>query len=249
MVKLKDTEQIDDLQIKNLKIIQDNSGFKFGVDAVLLANYTKVKNNGLGVDLCTGTGIIPIIIEGKSNPKRIDAIEIQEEVSEMASRSVLMNNQQEKIKIFNGDLREISNILEGHIYDFVTCNPPYMNIQGLSNDSLKVQISKQELMCTLEDVFKAASYLLKQGGYFYMVHRPNRIIDISIFSRKYKLELKEICFIHPTVNKPSNLALYKFCKNGKPDLKIKEPLYIYDENGKYTDKINEIYNSETLGVI
>ncbi|MGL5440838.1 MAG: tRNA1(Val) (adenine(37)-N6)-methyltransferase [Filifactoraceae bacterium] len=248
-INVKESERIDDIQIKNLKIIQDINGFCFGIDAVLLANFTKVKANKIGVDLGTGTGIIPLIIAGKSEVKRIFGVEIQDDVANMASRTVKLNGLEDRLKIINCNLKDVKFYLEGHSFDFVTSNPPYMNPMGLENQNEAVRISKQEVLCSLEDIFIAATYLLKQGGAFYMVHRPNRIIDMSIFSRKYKLELKEIRFVHPKVTKAPNICLMKFVKNGKPDLKILEPLYVYDEFGNYTDEINEIYSSDTLGVI
>lgn len=248
-IQLKPTERIDDIQIKNLKIIQDKEGFCFGIDAVLLANFAKIKSGQSGVDLGTGTGIIPLIIAGKSEAKHLYGVEIQTIVAEMAKRTINLNRLEDKIDIINCDLKDIESHLPKHSFDFVTSNPPYMNPTGIENQNEMVRISKQEIKCNLEDVFVAAAYLLKQGGAFYMIHRPNRIIDMSVFSRRYKLELKELKLIHPSINKAPNLALMKFVKNGKSDLKILPPLYVYDENGNYTQEINKIYSSETLGVI
>ncbi|SHK09811.1 tRNA1(Val) (adenine(37)-N6)-methyltransferase [Tepidibacter formicigenes] len=246
---LKKTERIDDLQIKGLKIIQDKEGFCFGIDAVLLSNFTSIKNNSKVADLGTGTGIIPIIIAGKSKAKEIIGIEIQEEVANMAKRSVKLNNLQDRVKIINDDLKNIENILEVNTFHVVTSNPPYMHPQGLKNRNDKKAISRHEIMCNLEDVIKAASRLLMHHGKFYMVHRPVRLADIITLSRRYKLEPKVIQFIHPKVGKAPNLMLVQFTKAGKAELKILDPLYVYKEDGDYTDEIKEIYAKEDIGEV
>ncbi|SHH50770.1 tRNA1(Val) (adenine(37)-N6)-methyltransferase [Tepidibacter thalassicus] len=248
-VILKDTERIDDLQIKGLRIIQDKEGFCFGIDAVLLANFTKIKNNSKVVDLGTGTGIIPILIAGKSKAKEIIGVEIQREVADMAKKSVKLNKLEDRVKIINEDIKNIENILPVNTFHVVTSNPPYMHTDGIKNINDKKAISRHEIMCNLEDVIKSASRLLMHHGKFYMVHRPIRLADIMTLSRKYKLEPKIIQFIHPKVGKAPNLMLIQFTKAGKPELKVLEPLYVYKENGEYTDKIKEIYAKEDIGEI
>ncbi|WP_300279739.1 tRNA1(Val) (adenine(37)-N6)-methyltransferase [Peptacetobacter sp.] len=243
-VEIKEKERIDDLQLKGLKIIQNTDGFCFGIDAVLLANFAKVKNKAKVVDLGTGTGIIPLIIYGKSNAEKIYGVEIQEEVFEMASRSVLMNDIKDNIKIINADLKDIKEVLPTNTFDVVTSNPPYMHNDGIKNPNDKKMISRHEVKCNLEDVIKAASILLKERGKFFMIHRPTRLIDIVSLGRKYRLEPKLMRFVHPKVDKAPNLLLVEFTKGGRPDLKIMDPLYVYGEDGKYTEEIIEIYSED-----
>lgn len=246
-VKIKDTERIDDIQLKGLRLIQDTTGFCFGVDAVLLANFAKVKRNAKVADLGTGTGIIPILIAGKSEAKEIIGVEIQEEVYEMASRSVLLNDLQNRVKIVNGDIKTIDKMLEVNMFDVVTSNPPYMHDNGIKNPNDKKAISRHEVKCNLEDVIRSSSRLLKDLGKFYMIHRPTRLIEIITLARQYKLEPKQIQFIHPKQGKAPNIMLVQFTKGGRPDLKILDPLYVYDENGNYTKEIDAIYANEDIG--
>ena len=246
-VTLKETERIDDLQLKGLKLIQDKTGFCFGIDAVLLANFAKVKNNAKVVDLGTGTGIIPILIAGKSKASKIVGVEIQEEVYEMATRSVKLNNLEDRVEIVNADIKTIDKELEVHGYHVATSNPPYMHMDGIKNPNDKKAISRHEVLCDLEDVIRAASRLVMPRGKFFMIHRPIRLVDIVTLGRKYNLEPKVIQFVHPRANKAPNLVLVEFTKDGKPELKILDPLYVYDENGNYTKEIEEIYANENIG--
>lgn len=248
-VVLKETERIDDLQIHNLKIIQDSNGFCFGIDAVLLSNFCKIKNSARVVDLGTGTGIIPILIAGKSSASEIIGVEIQEDVAEMANRSVKLNNLEDRVRIVNEDLKNIDKSLQVNGYHVVTSNPPYMHCDGIKNPNDKKAISRHEIKCNLEDVIKTASRLLMHHGKFFMIHRPTRLADIITLSRQYKLEPKEIQFIHPRFNKAPNLVLVQFTKGGRPELKILDPLYVYNEDGEYTDEVKKIYAKEYIGEI
>lgn len=246
-VQLKETERIDDLQMKGLKLIQDTTGFCFGIDAVLLANFAKVKKGANVCDLGTGTGIIPILIAGKSEAKNIVGVEIQEEVYEMATRSVKLNDLDDRVKIVNADIKTIDTELEVHGYHVVTSNPPYMHEGGIKNPNDKKMISRHEVKCTLEDVIRAASRLTMPKGKFFMIHRPIRLVDISTLGRKYNLEPKQIQFVHPRAGKAPNLVLVEFVKDGRPELKILDPLYVYGEDGNYTQQIRDIYANEDIG--
>lgn len=242
---LRENERIDDLDCKGLRIIQNSSWFCYGMDAVLLANYVKMKKNSTLVDLGTGTGIIPILIYGKNDVKKIHGIEIQEEVARMASRSVELNNLTEKIEIHNIDLKQAEEKLGNNIYDVVTSNPPYMAADdGLKNKTDNKTISRHETKCSLRDVIEVASRLLKHNGRFFLVHRPNRLVDILTLLREYKLEPKTIRFVHPKVSKTPNLVLIMSVKAARADLKFEEPLYIYRDDGSYTDELLEIYDME-----
>jgi len=243
-VKLKFGERIDDLQLDGLKIIQNEDGFCFGIDAVLLSNFVKIKKNKIAVDLGTGTGIIPLLISAKTDVKKIYAFEIQSEVCDMAIRSVRLNNLENKIKIINDDLKNVENYIDKHSVDVVISNPPYF-VKGTSfvNPNDYKAISRHEIMCTFEDIVKSSDYLLKPNGNFYLVHRPHRLSDIIYELKKYKLEPKEIRFVMPKSNKKPNIMLIKATKYGKSELKFLDPLIVYNDDDTYTDEIYEIYNN------
>jgi len=241
---LKDNERIDDLQINNLKIIQNPKGFCFGIDSVLLSDFAKnIKNNAEVIDLGTGTGIISILLTAKTNAANILGVELQEHVAEMAMRSVVLNNLQNKIQIINEDIRKLDKKLNIGYYDAIVTNPPYMKINsGLQNEDNTKLISRHEVECTLEDIARISYKLLKNNGEIYMVHRPERLVDIMEIFRKYKLEVKEMRMVFSNKDSQANLVLIKAVKNGKSFLRVNKPLYIYRENGKYTDEILKIYN-------
>ena len=243
-MELEENERIDDLEINNYKIIQKKDGFCFGIDSVLLSDFAKDIRNGSNViDLGTGTGILPILLCAKTKINKIIGIEIQEEIAEMAKRSVDLNNLQEKIEIINCDIKNINKFIPKNKFDVIITNPPYMKENtGKININEKKLISRHEITANLEDFIIASKELLKDNGSFYIVHRPNRLIDICYLLRKHKLEPKILRFVYPKINSEANLLLIKAVKNGGDFLKIKEPLYVYNENGNYTDEILKIYN-------
>lgn len=243
-MELKNNERIDDLQFKDLKIIQNSQGFCFGIDAILLSDFAKdMKKSELVVDLCTGTGVIPILLAGKTEAKKIIGVEIQEECADMAKRSVALNNLENRVEIINVDLKLLKNVIPSATVDVVTVNPPYMKKgTGVINEKNAIIISKHEVSCTLEDVIKEAARLLKFNGEFYMIHKSERIADVFCTMRKYKIEPKRVRFVYPQVNKPSNLVLVEGTRSGKEFLKHEKPLIVYKENKEYTDEIYKIYN-------
>lgn len=243
-MELKNNERIDDLQFKDLKIIQNSQGFCFGIDAILLSDFAKdMKKSELVVDLCTGTGVIPILLAGKTGAKKIIGVEIQEECADMAKRSVALNNLENRVEIINVDLKLLKNVIPSATVDVVTVNPPYMKKgTGVINEKNAIIISKHEVSCTLEDVIKEAARLLKFNGEFYMIHKSERIADVFCTMRKYKIEPKRVRFVYPQVDKPSNLVLVEGTRSGKEFLKHEKPLIVYKENKEYTDEIYKIYN-------
>lgn len=249
-IKLNENERIDDLEIKGMKIIQNKNGFCFGIDSVLLSDFAKeIKNGAKCVDLGTGTGILGILLCAKTNLSQIIGIEIQEEVAEMANRSIILNNLENKFKIININLKEIKNnkinYLEKNSFDYIITNPPYKKLNtGKINENEKKLISRHEITANLDDFIEVANYLLKDKGTIFMVHRPERLADILEKMRKEKIEPKEIKFVYPKINEEPNLILIKGVKNAKPFLKINKPLYIYNEDGSYTDEILKIYNKK-----
>ena len=233
-------ETLDDLN-NGYYIIQKSDAFRFGIDALLLSDFAK-SASGRVIDLCTGTGIIPLLLEKKSNADIIEAVEIQPEIADMARRSVEYNSLCEKIHIRCADIKDCADVYGKCAFDAVTVNPPYMRTgSGLLNETDTKAISRHEIKCTLEDVIKASADLLKQHGKLFMVHRPSRLTDIFYLMRKYKLEPKIMRLVAPCEGKEANLVLLCAIKCAKSDLKIMPTLYVYDENGNYTKEIDEIY--------
>lgn len=243
-VELKDNERIDDLEINNLKIIQNTEGFCFGIDSVLLSNFAgNIKKQSKVLDLGTGTGIIPILLCAKTQLKKVVGVEIQEEVYEMAKRSIELNNLNDKFEVINANILELNKIFAKNTFDVVITNPPYKKKNtGILNENNKKIISRHEVTASLEDFIKIAKDMLKDKGEFYMVHRPNRLVDIISIMRNYKIEPKQLRFVYSDKNQPANLVLVKGIKNARPFLKIEKNLYIYDENKNYSEEIKKIYN-------
>ncbi|MDO5708249.1 MAG: tRNA1(Val) (adenine(37)-N6)-methyltransferase [Andreesenia angusta] len=239
---IKEDERIDDLQLKGYKIIQKKDGFCFGMDAVLVANYLKTKRNDIVVDLGTGTGIIPLIVNAKNDLKKIYAIEIQKEMAEMTERTIKLNRLEDKIEVINIDLKDSLEYLDKNRIDIVVSNPPYMSIgEGLVNETDMKKVSRHEIKCNIDDICRVASALLRHNGHFFMVHRPSRLADIITNLRKYKLEPKEMRFVYPKIERESNLVLIKAIKAARPELRLLKPLIVYNQKGDYTDEIREIY--------
>lgn len=249
-MELLENERIDDLEYKNLKIIQNEKGFCFGIDSVLLSDFAKgIKKNSTVLDIGTGTGIISILLSAKTQVKKIYGVEIQEEVANMAKRSVSLNNLDERIEIINANIKDIFRILEPNKIDCIVTNPPYMKLNtGKVNDEKKKLISRHEIECTLEDIIQISYKLLKSNGEFYMVHRAERIVDILYNLRKYKLEPKVLRFIQAKENKEPNLVLIKAVKNAGNQLTLEKPLIVYNNDGSYTDEILEIYNKKDSSI-
>lgn len=242
IIDLKATERIDDLHRNGYQIIQNTDGFCFGMDAVLLSGYAVVKTGEKALDLGTGTGIIPILLEAKTEGEHFTGLEIQEAMAEMAARSVQLNQLEEKIKIVTGDIKEAGRIFGRASFDVVTTNPPYMNdSHGLKNPALPKAIARHEVLCTLEDVVREGGSVLRPGGRLYMVHRPHRLIEIITMLTRYKLEPKRMKLVHPFVEKEANMVLIEAIKGGKSMIKVEKPLIVYKEPGIYTDEIYDIY--------
>lgn len=241
-VELKERERVDDLQRNGYRIIQRTDGFCFGMDAVLLSGFAMVKKGERALDLGTGTGIIPILLEAKTEGEHFSALEIQREVADMARRSVSLNGLEEKIQIVEGDIREASQIFGTASFDVVTSNPPYMNdAHGLKNPDLPKAIARHEVLCTLDDVVREASRVLKTGGRFYMVHRPHRLAEIITVLRGYKLEPKRMKMVHPFADRDANMVLIEAVKGGGVFLKMEAPVIVFKEPGVYADEIRDVY--------
>mgnify|MGYP000001529495 FL=1 len=241
-IELKTGERIDDLERNGYKIIQDKDRFCFGMDAVLLSGFAQVKDGDRVLDMGTGTGIIPILLEAKTSGREFVGLEIQKESAQMAERSVLLNDLHEKIKIVKGDINEASAIFGGATFDIVTCNPPYMNENhGIKNIDEPKTIARHEVKCTLEDVIRESAKVLKPGGKFFMVHRPRRLVEIVTLMNKYKLEPKRLRMVHPFADKEANMILIEGHRGRKSMMKVEAPLIVYKSQGVYTNEILEIY--------
>ena len=223
-------------------LIQKKDGFKFGIDAVLLSDFAKDATSKATLDLCTGTGIVAVLLCAKTKTPRIEALEIQHDIYDMARRSVIYNGIEDRVHVSEGDLKAAAEIYGKNVFDKITVNPPYMKAgAGLINGSDTKTISRHEILCTLEDVISSSAALLRTKGRFYMVHRPSRLADIMCLMRKYRIEPKRLRLVHPSVGKAANLLLIEGVKNGGSELKLMEPLYVYNEDGTYTDEIYRIY--------
>lgn len=234
-------ERVDDLQ-NGYYVIQNPEKFCFGMDAVLLSGFAKIKKGQHVLDMGTGTGIIPVLLRAKTPGEHFTGLEIQEECAEMARRSVTYNNLEQDIDIVCGDIKEAAEIFGAASFHAVTCNPPYMIGQhGLQNPYMPKAIARHEILCTLEDVVSQASRVLKDRGHFYMVHRPFRLAEIFQVLTKYKLEPKRMQLVYPFVDREPNMVLIEALKGGNSRITVERPLIVYEKPGVYTEDILRIY--------
>lgn len=241
-IKLKSGERLDELHRNGYQIIQNSQKFCFGMDAVLLSGFAKVKPGERALDLGTGTGIIPILLRGKTEGRDFTGLEIQEESADMARRSVAYNHLEDSISIVTGDIKEAAALFGAASFDVVTCNPPYMTgNHGLTNPDMAKAIARHEILCSLEDVVRETSKVLKTGGRFYMVHRPFRLAEIMTTLVQYHLEPKRMQLVYPFVDKEPNMVLIEALKGGRSRITVEKPLIVYKEQGVYTDEIYDIY--------
>ena len=245
-IELKENERIDDLEYKGLKIIQNKDGFCFGIDSILLSDFAKdIKKGAKVLDLGTGTGIIATLLCGKTQLSEITGIEVQKEVYEMAKRSIQLNHLEDRFKIIQDNILNLNKCFEKNKFDAIVTNPPYKKKEtGVQNEDTRKLISRHEIEANLEDFIKISKNMLKDKGEFYIVYRPERLVDLLSLMRKYKIEPKKIRFVYSNVNAVSKLVLVQGVKNARPFLKLEPNLYIYDENGNYTDEILKIYHKK-----
>lgn len=239
---LKPNERLDELHRNGYYIIQNPEKFCFGMDAVLLSGFAKVKAGERALDLGTGTGIIPILLEAKTEGDHFTGLEIQPESVDMANRSVQINGLEPKVSIVEGDIKEASELFGASSFDVVTSNPPYMTAQhGLTNTAEAKKIARHEVLCTLEDVIRESARLLRPGGRLYLVHRPFRLAEIMALMVRYRVEPKRMRLVYPFVDKEPNMVLIEGLRGGRSRMTVEKPLIVYREPGKYTDEIYDIY--------
>lgn len=235
---LKEEERLDDLQVNGYEIIQHPGKFCFGMDAVLLSNFARVKKSERALDLGTGTGIIPILLTAKTEGQSFVGLEIQEESADMARRSVLHNHLEQKVEIVTGDIKEAANIFGPVSFDVITTNPPYMiGNHGIANLSDTKAIARHEVLCTLDDILRESAKLLKQKGRFYMVHRPFRLAEILSKMVQVGIEPKRMRLVHPYIDKEPNMVLIEGSRGGNSRMTIEPPLIVYKEVGVYNDEL------------
>lgn len=240
--RLKEGERLDDLQIRGYEIIQHPGRFCFGMDAVLLSAFARVKKGERALDLGTGTGVLPILLEAKYAGTYHAGLEIQEESADMARRSVAHNGLQEKIEIITGDIREASEQFGSASFEVITTNPPYMiGEHGLKNENEALYIARHETTCTLDDILRESAKILKVKGRFYMVHRPFRLPEIFSKMCAYGIEPKRMRLVYPHIDKEPNMVLIEGLKGGKPRLLTEPPLIVYQKDGRYTEEVLRMY--------
>lgn len=242
MNRLKPGERLDDLQIKGYEIIQSPGRFCFGMDAVLLSSFAMVKRGDRALDLGTGTGILPILLEAKNPGEHYTGLEIQEESADMARRSVAHNGLEDKIDIVTGDIKEASKIFGTAGFQVITTNPPYMiGEHGLKNENEALYIARHEALCTLDDILRESARMLKPKGRFYMVHRPFRLAEILAKMSAAGIEPKRMRLVYPHIDKEPNMVLLEGLRGGKPRMKVEPPLIVYEKDGTYTRELVELY--------
>lgn len=242
MIQLSENERIDKLHRNNYVIIQNKSNFCFGVDAVLLSHFARANEGEIVMDICTGTGIIPILMSAKTKAKKFDAIDIQENLVKMAQKSIKINNLENKVNIFHCDVKNILNKFEKNSYDLITVNPPYIKQRsGILNKFNSIAISRHEILCTFEDIAYNSSKILKNKGRIYLVHKVSRLADVISILRGNCLEPKKIQFVQPYFKSEPNLFLMEAIKNANPELKVLPSITVYNQDGTYTKEVFDIY--------
>lgn len=238
ITNLKSDERLDDLQINGYEIIQHPGKFCFGMDAVLLANFARVKQKECALDLGTGTGIIPILLTAKTEGMHFTGLEIQEESADMARRSVVHNHLEEKVDIVTGDIKEAAELFGPASFDVITTNPPYMiGHHGIENPSDAKAIARHEVLCDLNDILRESARILKPRGRFYMVHRPFRLAEILSKMIQVRIEPKRMRMVHPFVHKEPNMVLIEGMRGANSRMRVEPPLIVYKEQGVYSEEL------------
>ncbi|MBO8172657.1 MAG: tRNA1(Val) (adenine(37)-N6)-methyltransferase [Bacillaceae bacterium] len=248
-VPLYPSERIDDLLTQDLKIIQSREVFSFSMDAVLLARFVTLPKKGKVMDLCTGNGVIPLLMSTRTEA-HIDGVEIQERLYDMARRSVMMNQKRDQIAIHHGDAREADHQFGNGKYDVLTCNPPYLpKVGGEKNENPHIAIARHEILITLEDIVRVSCRLVRSGGKVAFVYRPSRLAELMALMKQYRIEPKRMRLVHPKKGEEANIVLLEGIRDGKPDLKVLPPLIVYQDDGEYCEEIYNIYYGKSDSLV
>ncbi len=247
-IELKEGERIDRLERENISIIQSNQVFSFSLDAVLLADFARLPHTKKGtiIDLCSGNGAVAFLLTAKTNNK-ILGVELQERLVDMAQRTVVLNELEDKVTFIQADVRDLSGVIPKDSVDVITCNPPYFKVakDHLTNKLDTYTLARHEVCLPLEELLQAISGLLKMKGKAYLVHRPDRMADIITLARKYHIEPKRVQFVSPKKGKESNIMMIEFIKNGGlGGMRILPELVVFDEQGAYTSELTNILFGE-----
>ncbi len=237
-------ERKDDLQLGGLHIWQDRREFCFGVDAVLLSAFAAVKKGERVLDLCTGNGIIPILLAGKTEAAEIRGLEINPVQVRLAARSIA-ENRLAHVEVTEGDVKNAPSVFAGERFDVVTCNPPYIRGGGIQNPNPNLAIARHEILCTLSDVLQSAAAMLRFGGRFYMVHRPDRLAEILEAMRKHRIEPRRLRTVHARAEREASLILVEGILGGGTFMHVMPPLILYQADGSYTEEALSCYGRET----
>ncbi|HBA62643.1 MAG TPA: SAM-dependent methyltransferase [Lachnospiraceae bacterium] len=244
-INLKPEERLDDLQIKGYHIIQHPGKFCFGMDSSLLSSFVRVKPEEKILDLGTGTGVLPILLAAKTKGKHFTGLEIQEESADMARRSVVYNQLEDRIQIVTGDIKEAASIFGSVSFDVIVTNPPYMiGEHGIQNEKDAKTIARHEVLCTLDDILRESAKILPFKGRFYMVHRPFRLAEILSKMVQYKIEPKRMRLVYPYIDKEPNMVMIEGFRGGNSRMTIEKPLIVYRQDGSYTQEVLELYQAE-----
>jgi len=241
-MELREDEQIEDLQRRGYRIIQNRKKFRFGQDAVLLSWFAEAKPGEKVLDLCTGSGIVPVLMDARYGCGEYTGLELQEDMAEMAARSASLNAIADHVHFLAGDLRKVTELFPRGSFQAVTVNPPYMKGRtGIENPDLSLAMAKHEITCTLSEVAEAAAAMLQDRGRFYMVHRASRLGDVLEELRAHRLAPSRLRFVHPYADKDAKLILIAATKGGRDILRVESPLIVFDAPGRYTEEISGIY--------
>lgn len=242
MCELLSDEKIEDLGCKGMRLIQSRNGYRFTTDAVLLANFCRDMAGKTCVELCSGSGVISVLLAAKKQPKRIYAVELQPRLAEMSRRSVRLNGLQDVVSVVNADIKAKPDYLQGQLADAVVCNPPYRRIgSGERQLQDELAVCRHELCVTLDDVVRVSASLLNNRGSLYLVHQSSRLAEICALCSQYKLAVKEILPVCPRPNRQPNLVLVRAVKGGAADCVLHAPMYVTDELGVYTPQAKAWY--------
>ena len=235
-------ERLDDLQLSGLKILQDTDRFCFGMDAVVLSGFVKVKKGGRVLDMGTGTGILPLLLSAKTEASELVGLEIQDASADMASRSVELNGLSERVHIVRGDIKEAGKLFGPASFSVVCSNPPYMaQGSGLTNPDSPLAIARHEILCCFEDVVKQSFIVLPQGGSLFLVHKPERLSELLCTLSANRMEPKRLRLVHPFADREPSMVLIEAVKDGKKGMKVEKPLILYEKKDVYSEEMRRDY--------